>query len=169
MDQRSDDIRQDIDETRASLDAKLNTLETKARQTFDLKHHVSEQPWMALGAAVAAGYMLGSLGSNEPEQQTSRYVSQPSSSDSFLAPFDAEIDMLRTAAVTMVTNFLHDVVKEYVPAIGKQFKSAVHDGLTSEPTTSDSYGERASSVASRQSDDATLNNLLMSSTTSDTN
>jgi len=72
MDQRSDNIRQDIEQTRASLDDKLGMLEdkaqevaTKARETFDLKHQVNERPWMALGAAVAAGYILGSMGGEE--------------------------------------------------------------------------------------------------------
>ena len=55
MDQRADYIRQDIESTRASLDRKLDTLESKARETFDLKHQVSERPWMALGAATKPG------------------------------------------------------------------------------------------------------------------
>ncbi len=75
MDQGSDHIRQDIESTRASLDDKLNLLEDKAqtvaekaRETFDIRHQVSERPWVALGAAVAAGYILGSMGGdNEPE------------------------------------------------------------------------------------------------------
>ena len=152
MDQRADDIRQDIESTRASLDAKLDTLETKARQTFDLKHQVAERPWIALGAAVAAGYVLGSLGGDEPEQRwpsqsttTDDYTqqsfdthAQSSRTDRFLAPLDAEIDMLKTAAVTTFTNFLHDMVKEYVPALGRQLKSAVQEGLSSTPSTSHS-------------------------------
>lgn len=174
MDQRADDIRQDIDTTRASLDAKLDALETKARQTFDLKHHVSERPWMALGAAVAVGYVLGSMGSNEPNQRwhgqpmtTTDYtqhapihMSQQSSSNGFLAPFEAEIDMLRRTAVTTVTNFVQDAIKEYVPALGEQLKSAIQDGLTSTPNSSRSSGKPTDRFATRQSDEATLNDLL---------
>src|SRR5215471_17890484 len=74
MDQRSDDIRQGIESTRAALDDKLDTLETKARQAFDMKHQVAERPWMMIGAAVATGYALGSLGGGEPEQ---RWHGQP--------------------------------------------------------------------------------------------
>lgn len=74
MDQRSDYIRQDIAATRAALDDKLDTLETKAREAFDLKHQVAERPWMMLGAALATGYVLGSLGGGEPEQ---RWHGQP--------------------------------------------------------------------------------------------
>jgi hypothetical protein len=147
MDQRSDDIRQDIESTRASLDDKLDTLETKARQAFDLKHQVAERPWMAVGAAVAAGFVLGNLGSGEPEQRwhgqpytTTDYnqhagTSQPhysggygsassssshASTNSLLSQFDEEIDLLKVAAVNMLTNFLRDSIKEYLPAIGQQ-------------------------------------------------
>lgn len=145
MDQRSDYIRQDIESTRASLDEKLDSLETKARQAFDIKHQVAEKPWMMLGAAVAAGYVLGSLGgSDEAEQRwhgqpatTTDYnqhasYSQPAESGSstastvrnaagnFLSEFDDEIDMLKVAAVNMLTSFLHDTVKEYIPALSQQ-------------------------------------------------
>src|SRR5215211_1754489 len=123
MDQRSDYIRQDIEATRASLDEKLDTLETKARQAFDIKHQVAERPWMMVGAAVATGYVLGSLG-GETEQ---RWHGQPSTAtdyhqhasmaddrrdsndgqsslrstaNSFLSQFDDEIDMLKVAAVS---------------------------------------------------------------------
>ena len=151
MDQGSDHIRQDIESTRAALDDKLDTLETKARQAFDLKHQVSERPWMMLGAAAAAGFVLGSMGGADHEQ---RWSGQPqittdynqhagwsqdrrhltsdanrsvgsgssthSSMDSFLDQFDDEIDMLKAAAITTLTGFLRDAIKEYVPALGRQ-------------------------------------------------
>ena len=60
MDQRTDDIRQNIESTRDALDEKLDALETRARETFDIRHQVAERPWMALGAAMAAGFVLGS-------------------------------------------------------------------------------------------------------------
>lgn len=157
MDQRSDDIRQDIESTRAALDEKLDSLETKARQTFDLKHQVDERPWMMLGAAVAAGYVLGSMGGSDREwydrpmstdynqfsgtppqvehratnyNQTGGYPGSSrqshqsqSSSESFLSQFDDEIDMLKTAAITTLTTFLRDTIREYVPALGQQLES----------------------------------------------
>jgi len=159
MDQRSDYIRQDIESTRASLDEKLDSLETKARQAFDIKHQVAEKPWMMLGAAVAAGYVLGSLGgSDEADQRwhgqpatTTDYnqhasYSQPaepsssttgsvrSAATSFLSEFDEEIDMLKVAAVNMLTNFLHDTVREYVPALSQQLDKQTSTG--SQPRSS---------------------------------
>jgi len=159
--------------TRASLDSKLDRLEIKARQTFDLNHQVAERPWMAFGAAVVAGYVLGSLGSDESEQRfhgqpvtTNGYnqqnfdtTAQASNRDRFLAPLDDEITMLKTAAITTLTNFLHDVVKEYVPALGNQLKSAVQDGLASPSHTSHSSDSKAHIS---QADQATLNELMTS-------
>jgi len=171
MDQRSDNIRQDIESTRAALDEKLDSLEIKARQTFDLKHQVAERPWMMLGAAVAAGYVLGSMGGNdqewydrpmstdynqfsgkprEPEKtvnysQTSGYPTssrqEQSSGESFLSQFDDEIDMLKTAAVATLTNFLRDTIREYVPALGEKLDTEARKrGLTPSSAPNASMG-----------------------------
>jgi hypothetical protein len=136
MDQRSDYIRQDIETTRSALDDKLDALETKARQTFDLKHQVSERPWMALGAAMAAGYVLGSMGGDsEPQRWHGQPVTttdynqhafstperhEPSGGDRFLAQFDDEIEMLKSAAISTITTMLRDAIREYVPQMGQQ-------------------------------------------------
>jgi hypothetical protein len=152
MDQRSDDIRQGIESTRATLDEKLDTLETKAREAFDLKHQVAERPWMMLGAAVATGYVLGSLGGGEPEQRwhgqpimTSDYAQhvahnsgerhEPSRAEGLLAQFDDEIDMIKTAAVSALTAFLSNTIREYLPAMSQHLDQAVRErGQT--PSTS---------------------------------
>jgi hypothetical protein len=134
MDQRSDYIRQDIESTRAALDEKLDTLETKARQTFDLKHQVAERPWIALGAAVAAGFVVGNMGGGEEQRwhgqpvtttdynQHATYTAperqEKSSVDSFISQFDDEIDMIKGAALSALTNFLRDSVRAYLPAMG---------------------------------------------------
>jgi hypothetical protein len=152
MDQRSDYIRQDIESTRAALDEKLDTLESKARETFDLKHQVAERPWMALGAAVAAGYVLGTLGGGEPEprwhgqpmisgdytQHAAKPAAErqePSRSESLLSQFDDEIDMLKSAAVSALTAFLSNTIREYIPAMSQHLDQAARErGLT--PSTS---------------------------------
>jgi hypothetical protein len=144
MDQRSDHIRQDIESTRAALDEKLDTLETKAREAFDLKHQVAERPWMMLGAAVATGYVLGSLGGSEPEPRwhdqpmmTSDYTQhvthnaterhEPSRSEGLLAQFDDEIDMIKSAAVSALTAFLSNTIREYIPSMSQHLDQAAHD------------------------------------------
>jgi len=181
MDQRSNYIRQDIEATRASLDTKLDSLELKARQTFDLKHQVSERPWMALGAATVAGYVLGSLGGSEPEPRwqaqsaaatykqhanaaehapQATFDAGESKVDRLLAPFDDEIDLLKTAAISTLTNFLHDIIKEYVPALGQQLKSTAQNGHSTASRAARSYDARPSQAHTPQADTATLNELL---------
>jgi ElaB/YqjD/DUF883 family membrane-anchored ribosome-binding protein len=72
-------IRQDIEAIRDSMTDKMEMIESKVKgtvdntvqtvkRTFDVKEQVREHPWVAFGAAVATGYVLGSLGgSSEPE------------------------------------------------------------------------------------------------------
>lgn len=144
MDQRSDHIRQNIDSTRAALDEKLDTLETRARETFDIKHQVAERPWMMLGAALATGYVLGSMGSDEPEQRwhgqpmsTVEYTqhpaqqptgrTEPSHDQGLLAQFDDEISMIKTAAVSALTDFLRNTIREYVPAMSQHLDTAARE------------------------------------------
>jgi hypothetical protein len=46
----------------------VDTTVQTVKRTFDVKEQVREHPWVAFGAAVATGYVLGSLGgSSEPE------------------------------------------------------------------------------------------------------
>ena len=189
MDQRSDDIRQDIESTRASLDEKLDSLETKARQAFDIKHQVAERPWMMIGAAVATGYVLGSMGGDETEQRwhgqpysatdynqhasmaddrrdsSSSQSSLRSTANSFLSQFDDEIDMLKVAAVTMLTNYLRDTIKEFVPALSQQLdKQHNQTGQRRSGTVSTAPG--ASSYADQDRGGSTINNEAIPTTTS---
>jgi len=170
MDQRSDDIRQDIESTRASLDEKLDTLEVKARQAIDVKHQVGERPWMMFGAAVAAGFALGSMGGSENEQRwhgqpytTTDYNQHASSSgmsmggqnhsssslggaaNSFVSQFDDEIDMLKVAAVNMLTSFLRDTVREYIPALGQQLDKQA--GQPSQPSQPSQFSRPSGTVS----------------------
>ena len=187
MDQRSDYIRQDIESTRAALDDKLDTLETKARQTFDIKHQVAERPWMMLGAAVATGYVLGSMGGGEPEQ---RWHGQPytttdynqhaamadkrrddsqssprSTANSFLSQFDDEIDMLKVAAVNMLTSYLRDTIREFVPALAEQFdKQPNRSAQQRSGTVSTAPG--ASRYADWDRGSSSINNEAIPTTTS---
>jgi hypothetical protein len=66
-------IRQDIESIRESMTDKMEQIESKVRgtventvssvkETFDLKGQVAQRPWTAVGAAVLAGFALGTLG-----------------------------------------------------------------------------------------------------------
>lgn len=144
MDQRKDHIREDIETTRASLGEKLDSLQTKARQTIDVQYQVGEHPWVAFGGAVAAGYMLGSMGDSHPSYQPYQATetssnswqsspTQPHQQDSYMqslwSEFDTEFTTLKTAAISALTAFLHDTIREYVPAVGKQLDKIEDDDM----------------------------------------
>ena len=150
MDKRSDDIRQDIEQTRASLDTKLDMLQSKAseavdqtKQLFDVNHQVNERPWLALGAALLAGYVVGNLGGGENDAPSYNVANRsqtgaaydynqhadsgPSTMDTikekgrdFFAQFDDEIDMLKAAAMGALTTFVRDAASEAVPGLRSQ-------------------------------------------------
>ncbi|NTU84301.1 MAG: hypothetical protein HGA45_33895 [Chloroflexales bacterium] len=95
MAQGTEPIRQDIDEIRGSMAETLEEIEARVRgtvdstvgnvrQAFDLKHQVNEHPWLSLGLAVVAGYMLGNMdGDDRPSPrygqpgQAMRYYAEP--------------------------------------------------------------------------------------------
>ncbi len=65
-----DEIRQQIEETRVSLNHKLETLEGEVRNTvddakssmkqpFSLQYHADVRPWTVVGASVLTGLLLG--------------------------------------------------------------------------------------------------------------
>jgi len=143
---------------------------------------------MAVGAATVAGYVLGSLGGSEPEPRwqaqaaatykqyanASEHAPQAthdaggSSVDRFLAPFDDEIDMLKTAAITTLTNFLHDIIKEYVPALGQQLKSTTQNGNSTAPRAARADDIHPNQTHRPRADTATLNELLTNVPADDT-
>lgn len=156
MDQRSDDIRNNIESTRASLDQKLGQLEHKAKETFDLKHQVQEHPFMMLGAAVLTGYVLGSLGGDSAPTYrsglSSAYPNPNVSPDAqnhhshgggngFMSQFDEEIGMLKTAAIATLGGMFRDIVKEVAPAIGQQMDKMKSSNGRQLPSGDSSIGQ----------------------------
>ena len=76
MDQRTEPIKQDIDNIRDQMTEKLAAIEGKVKgqvndtvdtvkQAFDIKQQVGDHPWAALGVSVLAGYVLGTLGDSD--------------------------------------------------------------------------------------------------------
>jgi len=90
MDQRTEPIRQDIDSIRESMTDKIEQIETKikgtvedTRRMVDIKYHVSQRPWAALGVSLLVGYTLGSIGGGDDDTrakpqrgETVRYYTQ---------------------------------------------------------------------------------------------
>lgn len=63
-----EDIRQEIEGTRAALDEKIHSLESNvqdavqaAKEKLSPMHYVEANPWACFGAAVGVGFLLGQL------------------------------------------------------------------------------------------------------------
>lgn len=72
MDQRTSDVRQDIEDTRAAMTEKIELLEERVRETVegaktkvkhavDLSYHVEQRPWQMMGLSIVTGYLLGRM------------------------------------------------------------------------------------------------------------
>jgi len=151
---RSEFIREDIEHTRAALDTKLEALQskvrevgTKAKQTFDIRHHVAQHPWAMLGASLATGMVVGAVvggHEEEEEQMMPSWHSQPDPQhQSFHAPMShpaprhrsARSELFQTlklAAGAAVTDFVRQQLNKHMPAIGEQLDKVWKErGLTS--------------------------------------
>jgi len=84
MDTRTEPIRQDIDQIRESMTDKMGQIESKIKGTvedttetlkrgLDVKYQVGEHPWAAMGAALLAGYALGSMGGSSSSSSPATY------------------------------------------------------------------------------------------------
>jgi hypothetical protein len=61
MDERADQIEQDIHKTRADLSDNLNELEEKVRSTFDWRTQFQERPMTMLAVAFGGGMLASAL------------------------------------------------------------------------------------------------------------
>jgi len=61
MDERADQIEQDIHKTRADLSDNLNELEEKVRSTFDWRTQFQERPMTMLAVAFGGGILASAL------------------------------------------------------------------------------------------------------------
>jgi ElaB/YqjD/DUF883 family membrane-anchored ribosome-binding protein len=127
--QRSDEMRQEIDCTRSALAEKMEALEhsvmgtvqnaqetvddsiqmardtvATVRRTFDIKHHVEQYPWVAVGGSCVAGLALGALFQRfwRPSRPTLRRLAGSQPALSVNSPRRAELrvnsDPVSTAA-----------------------------------------------------------------------
>lgn len=59
MAEQVEQLRQQIETTRAHLGEHLDQLATKAEQAVDVRRHIEGHPWATVAAALAAGFLLG--------------------------------------------------------------------------------------------------------------
>jgi hypothetical protein len=74
MDEKSDQILDQIETQRNQLGANLNELETRVRQTTDWHTHFDRNPMLVLGAALGGGILLGTMVTGARSRSRSSYT-----------------------------------------------------------------------------------------------
>lgn len=163
MEPQLEPIKQDIDDIRESMVAKIEAIEDKVkgtvedtvekvkgsvedtvetvRQAFDIKQQVGNHPWAALGIAVVAGYVLGSVSDDDTNASSYRFASSdgPAQQGSggrgffgdFLDQFGDEIDTIKTAAIASAVAMGREVVGDALPG----FRNAYQQAQQGQPST----------------------------------
>jgi ElaB/YqjD/DUF883 family membrane-anchored ribosome-binding protein len=149
MDQGTKSIRQDIDVIRDSMTDTMGQIEShvkgtvdttvaNVKRTFDVKQQIANQPWAALGIAIVAGYVLGSLDGDSGTSESSRDNSRdqaaqahtanmprkPGIVDDVMDQFGDELNVLKSAAVAMAVTMVRDTIQQNVPQLAKAYQQA---------------------------------------------
>jgi hypothetical protein len=76
MDYAQNEIRRDIESTRADMVEKISSLETRIRSAIeeikrlrDIKYQVEHRPWLTMVVSVVTGYMVSRLIASRPERR----------------------------------------------------------------------------------------------------
>lgn len=133
MSAETEALRQDIDGIRDSMTETLEYLETRlrstmdstleqVRQSLDLERQVRERPWVALGMAALAGYMLGSM----DEEPRAPYAAGPSDNSPPMAgnELGGELNTIAAAAASTVGSLLRQSLGASLPHFDEEYERA---------------------------------------------
>jgi hypothetical protein len=121
MSQPSDNILQEIESTREALGEKLDLLDTKVREKFDLHYYMAIRPWQILGAAVAAGFAIGRWRGSRAAEEWPESVQYATP-----RPWPGTADgMLKMIAISLAVNMLSDIARAYAARLIQRFGWAV--------------------------------------------
>ena len=161
MDQRPDNIRQDVDSIRDSMTDKMMQLEdrikgtvedttTAVKQTLDVKYQVGQRPWSALGVAMLAGYALGTMGDSgprydqhrdyrregeRPTSPTSATSQEPGIVDQLMSQFSGEIELVKAAAMASVVDMVRGVIRQNLPGLSEEHTRISAQRTAQQPAT----------------------------------
>jgi ElaB/YqjD/DUF883 family membrane-anchored ribosome-binding protein len=160
MGETADQLRQEVDQKREDAAQKIDQIQTmvegatqqvkdtvedakqQVKDTFDLRKQIEEKPLLALGAALAGGFVLGGIlgGDDDDRRQYPRYDQQhggqayrPQSSSGIMENVRkaAKSSGIEDTLNTMVASFMGSI-GERVKVIGEQsfpgLMSQGHDG-----------------------------------------
>jgi ElaB/YqjD/DUF883 family membrane-anchored ribosome-binding protein len=111
-----------------------DTVET-VKRTVDVQHQVDQHPWLMVGGATLAGYLLGNWGggrtspafSTDGESSVHPQLQQPQQGlgSSVLEPLKDEIAIIKVAAVGALVSTLREMVNQVVPTLAPHMERAL--------------------------------------------
>lgn len=140
---KPDEIREDIEDTRASLSSKLDALGSEVRsgvhdaqesvqrtvdgvkRSFSISHHVRERPWTCFVGAVLVGMALSriaseGLGSSHPSSPVIPLQDDQESKTStgFMAALGRELQEVRGVGIGVLAGILKDLARAAITPFG---------------------------------------------------
>jgi ElaB/YqjD/DUF883 family membrane-anchored ribosome-binding protein len=191
MSEETDAIRQDIAMVRESMTDKIEQIETKVRGTvdttvdqvnrlFDVRQHVSDRPWAALGVAALVGFAAGSMGGTHAAPNNAardayarRTYGQPAAyergpytryqagrSNDLMHDigdqFGNELRLITAAALAAGVNMLRDTIKQSMPNFEQEYARVRQDDHTRERAVGGVGTEDRESIQSTTSVDPNI-------------
>jgi hypothetical protein len=159
MDEKPDEIIEEIETQRSRLGANLNELETRVRRTTDWRTHFDNNPMLMLGAALGGGLILGAIvgGGSRSSRSRSSYTSSRhfssspdvSSSNSATAmqrhKASETIDHIKGAMIAFATAKAKEFLNQAIPGFDgylRDTEAKQPRSPGSEPFSASEYGQQ---------------------------
>jgi len=150
VDDTVEKVKETVDDTVGKVKGTVNDTFARVKRTIDLRYQLDRHPWLMFGGAVAAGYVLGSLGSGgssrrDHDTEHATAASRPAGTYTYSeASYPAspagpgqpgmweglrhrlrdETGVLLSATITGVTELLRNLLRESVPQLGPYLEKA---------------------------------------------
>lgn len=146
MDQRSESIQREIDDTRSSMTEKMEQLESKVKGTvddvkdsvdttietiksnLDLNRIVNDQPWLMFGGSILLGYMLGTMGDEQRKVMFESSVHTSDQSNQARSPGDGYTSPAQPASAQQHSEpgFMDEVMNRLGDEMDALKEAAIH-------------------------------------------
>jgi hypothetical protein len=120
-------IKGDIEDSRADLQGNLRELERRVEDVSDWRYQFGKRPYVMLGAAAAAGAVVGIL-AGPRRWSSSSYRHQIAGGESRRGVMDTVVpqawENIKTALIGMAASRLQDVMEEVLPGFKQHYHNA---------------------------------------------
>jgi hypothetical protein len=129
MAQRSDQIKEHIDQQRERLGSNVREIENRVKRTMDWRATFEKSPWMLIGAAAAGGLILSGLvggasrGSESPLLEPKGSLTEDRlSSSPHIQRVSNTLDNIIGALVGLGTSKVKEFISDAVPGFAEHYR-----------------------------------------------